>query len=331
MYDTIIPALRKINEAEIVWIVDTSINPAKMMSKKDGTDHSNDFKQLIDKNELDAVCICTPPSIRENIIEYAAENDLSIFCEPPMTDSLSSAERIKKIIEKNDTQFMMGFKLRFMEWYQNAYRLIQEKKLGEVIFLRSVFASQLPIHPWFLEESGVRGGIMLDIGANMFDMVTWLLGYPEKVSCDVTNIRSMKVEENAFVTFTHKNCVSQLALSYGVNIHANRPINRMEIYGTACYLIIDHTLNQFSFVPASGNILKDYTINLPVSAMRYYLAHKNLINKEDVYYKQLKYFVDCVAQGLDITPNHLDGIANVEIIDDAYKSAKINSNRNFQL
>ena len=250
-----LPSYLKLKDAEIIGIADPDEDLAKATSQEYHCNFYADFKQLIDKNELDAISLCTPPFARTEIIEYAAENNINILCEKPMANSLSDALQIKKMVEKSGIQFMMGFSLRFSDWYQQAYEYIQEGKLGEVIFSNCVYASPLPPYAWFFDKTRSGGGVIIDRGSHILDVVTWFFGMPKSIYATTLNKRNMEVEENGFVTLMHGDIVSQLAISFGVN----KPLDRVEICGTACNVIIDHELNSLFFLPAYKNILKDYS------------------------------------------------------------------------
>lgn len=302
----------------------------------------DEYKKMICENKLDAISICTPPFNRIDVIRYIAEAGINILCEPPMAKSYSEALEIKIIIEKYKVQFMMGFSLRFSKWNIEVKNLIRDGRLGDVIFARWVFASSLSQNPWFLNvrediycpqnEYNTNGknlkpemsGIIFDKGCQIFDLLSSLLGLPRTVDAIFLNKRELSVEESAFITLQHSSCVSQLSLSYGTNVHPNRPIERMEIFGTACNIILDQSLGVYSFLPASENILSEYLTKIPESAIKLFLMHKNLIQKENIYLKEIAYFIRNIKISSPINPNHIDGFENVAIMDACYRSIKEN-------
>jgi predicted dehydrogenase len=311
----------KLKDVEVKGVADKNEKTGRRLCNKYRCRYYSDFKQLIDKNELDAVSICTPPYERNDIIRYIVENDINILCESPLADSYQNALKIKKIVERSNIQLMMGFVSRFIDHYQNAEELIRKGKFGEIVFSRYIFASELPYH-LFLTEKNPVGGALMDKGSHLIDLATWLFGMPNKIYAIVMNKRDADVEENTFVTLMHENCISQLTLSYGVNIHFNRPMERLEIYGTACNMIIDRSLDIYSFLSASDHILKDYLKEVPRAAIKLYLRYKKFITREDPYFKEIKYFVERLKQGREVTPSCTDGLINIKIIDACYESAE---------
>lgn len=328
-------AYRKLKEIECVCI--SNEGTARLSNFQDYRSYDT-YKQMVEENKLDVVSICTPPFDRINIIKYLAEANINILCEPPMSMSYPEALEIKKIIENSDIQLMMGFSLRFSKWYHDAKQLIENGRLGDIIFCRWVYASAFPKnHTFFFEKKDEpliedkcranlqnphrkMSGIIFNKGCQIFDILTWFFNSPKTVDATFLNKRNLNSEENAFITFEHPSSVSQVSLSYGTNIHPNRPLERIEIYGTACNLIMDHSLGIFSFLPASKHILLDHLLRIPEAAIRQFFMNKKLNIAEDIYYREISYFINSIKNKKSLTSTYLDGLNNVSIMDESYRS-----------
>ena len=312
-----LPSYARLRDVKVVGVADIDEKKARFVAKKYHCKSYGDFTKLIDKNDLDAVSICTPPFARFEIIKYAAENGVNILCEKPLAESFSKALEIYKIVEKSGIQFMIGFNLRFNDLYRKAFKIISDGKLGEVIFLRGVYGTKFPHYQWILDEEKAGGGVLIDKGSHVIDVATWFLGMPEEVQAITFNKREMKIDENAFVVLRHDVAFSQLALSFGLN----KPMERLEVFGTACNLIIDHELLSLFFLPASENLIIQSFPKVYINALKYYLAMKGITNQSDSYLEEIRYFVECIRRGKDVSPNHVDALINMAVIHACYKSA----------
>ena len=175
-----------------------------------------------------------------------------------------------------------------------------------------------PQYAWILNKD-MPGGVMMDKGAHSIDMATWLLGPPNEVQAVTFNKREMANDENALLTMNHDNARSQLAFSFGVN----KRMERMEIFGTACNFIIDQELLTTFFLPSSDNAIFHLT-KVYKNAAKQLMCSKGIINQPTSHFKELSYFVDCLKNGENPTPNHWDGLVNMAVIDACYISAKNN-------
>jgi len=315
-----LPNYQKIEGVDIIAVADINDRPAKSLAKKYKCKAYTNYQEMIDKHQLDAISVCTPPSARTEIIKYAAENNINILCEKPMANSLGEAIKIKSIVEKFGIQFMMGFSLRFSKWYQTAFDHIHNYRLGDILFSNCVYASQIPSYPWLHSKEKSGGGVIIDRGSHIIDAMCWFFGLPSSVFATTFNKRVMNVEENAFLIFNHNGMKSQLTFSFGVN----KSLDRMDICGTACNIIIDHELNGFFFLPASNYILKDHLIELPKNALKMFLNSKGF-SRDNMYFNEIHYFIDCLKNGSDVSPNHIDGLNNLKIIDSCYNSIRENA------
>ena len=57
-----------------------------------------DYKEMIDKENLDAVHICTPNSMHFEMAMYAMEKGVSVLCEKPLTVTAEEARDRKSVV-----------------------------------------------------------------------------------------------------------------------------------------------------------------------------------------------------------------------------------------
>jgi predicted dehydrogenase len=313
-----LPAYAQLKDVEIVGIADVNEKTARKVAKKYHCKAYADYTKLLDENELDGISICTPPFARLEMIKRAAEKGVNILCEKPLAESYTKALEIYKIVEKSNIHFMMGFTLRFDNWYKEAKEKIDEGKLGDVLFLRGVYVDTFPQYAWILNKD-MPGGVMMDKGSHSIDMTTWLLGPPKEVQAITFNKREMANDENALVTMNHSDARSQLTFSFGVN----KRMERMEIFGTACNFIIDQELLTTFFLPSSDNAIFHLT-KVYKNAAKQLMCSKGIINQPTSHFQELSYFVECLKNGENPAPNHWDGLVNMAVIDACYRSAQNN-------
>ena len=91
-----------------------------------------DFREMIDKEELDAVDIATSNDFHSIIAVYAFEHGLHVFCEKPDAISVAEAEKMKTAAEKADRVLMV---MRNNRYYSNSRylkRYIASGNAGEI-------------------------------------------------------------------------------------------------------------------------------------------------------------------------------------------------------
>ena len=76
--------LKTLEEAQMVAFSDVIKDRAKAFSKKYGGKYYVDWREMLDKEQLDIVYIAIPPFAHENEVMMATEKGINIFIEKPI-------------------------------------------------------------------------------------------------------------------------------------------------------------------------------------------------------------------------------------------------------
>lgn len=68
--------------------------------KKLGLRRYANWKEMLQKEEPDAIAIAVIPKHQYEIAKYALENEIAVFAEKPLTDSLSTSFDLNKLAKK---------------------------------------------------------------------------------------------------------------------------------------------------------------------------------------------------------------------------------------
>ncbi len=72
-----------------------------------------DFRRLLERKDLDVVCIATPPHWHALACIYAAQAGKDIFCEKPMTKFIGEGRAVAEAVKKHKVIFQIGTFKRF--------------------------------------------------------------------------------------------------------------------------------------------------------------------------------------------------------------------------
>ncbi len=179
-----IAAYKRYHEAEIIAAADGKGEEAYSygMLSPDARVYS-DYKEMIEKEELDAVDICAPSHLHPEISIYALEHGLHVLCEKPMALNYADAERICEAANKSGKVFMCAQITRFSKPYEYLKGLVKDGSLGK---LKQLFVTRLSTIPkWRLgsngQNSAANGGVVFDLSIHDIDFVYSILGEPKKI------------------------------------------------------------------------------------------------------------------------------------------------------
>lgn len=106
----------------------------KQFGEKWGVDKLySDYRELLEKESIDILSICTWSSTHREICERAVESGVkAIFCEKPITESLRAADEMVAICKNKGVLLAIDHSRRWDEMHQQIKDYIQSGKLGKI-------------------------------------------------------------------------------------------------------------------------------------------------------------------------------------------------------
>ena len=138
-----------------------------------------DWKKCLDESKPEAVVICTANHVMADIICYALEKGIHVFCEKPPGRSLADTLRMKQAFDTSKAVLKFGFNHRYHSSIIEAKTLIDSGLLGRPVFIRGVYGkagSEVFNTEWRNDPDLSGGGILIDQGIHMLDLLLYFLG-----------------------------------------------------------------------------------------------------------------------------------------------------------
>ncbi len=145
---------------------------------------TTDWRDAIERDDVDLVDICTPGTLHEEIAIAALDAGKHVLCEKPLANDVAAAERMTAAAERaaaSGVFAMCGFSYRRTPALALARDLVAEGALGEIRHVRAQYLQDWLSDPrapmsWRLDRDLAGSGSLGDIGAHSIDTVQWLLG-----------------------------------------------------------------------------------------------------------------------------------------------------------
>jgi UDP-N-acetylglucosamine 3-dehydrogenase len=168
--------------AELAAFCDVVEERAVAAAEQYGGTAYTDFREMLAKEELDAVSVCTPNAYHAPISIAAAEAKKHVLCEKPMAVSREEALAMIEAAKRNDVYLMIGHNQRLMPPHVKAKEILRRGYLGRVISFRTAFGHGGPEQwsvegkgGWFFQKEKAFVGAMGDLGVHKADLIRWLL------------------------------------------------------------------------------------------------------------------------------------------------------------
>jgi predicted dehydrogenase len=124
-------------KAELVSVCDVNEQAARQAKDRYQTATSyTDYRQMLERERLDAVAIATRTPQRAQILEDCARAGIrAVFCEKPLSNTLEEADRVSAALQASGTHFVYGARRRFMPAYLKAKAMIDAGEIGQLTTL----------------------------------------------------------------------------------------------------------------------------------------------------------------------------------------------------
>ena len=174
-----LPALQSHPQAELVAICGRNQQRAQEVAAKYGDPKTfNDYRKMIQEQELDAVIISTPNDLHYEMTMAALEAGLHVLCEKPLAMNAGQAWKMFQKADSAGVKHMTYFTFRWAPHYQYLRDLISQGTLGRIYLCEFRFPQghgRGKQYNWAFDNKRANG-VVAELGAHMADMARWLVG-----------------------------------------------------------------------------------------------------------------------------------------------------------
>lgn len=189
---------------------------------------------LLREDLLNGIFVCTPVQTHFDVVAdilRETHDDLYLFVEKPLaTNYRQASDLINMIGSKRGS--MVGFQKRFSGIYSRLKRVVTENLLGEIKFYKAhSFSYDVVTNSKGWKFEPPDGGVTLDFGTHMMDLILWLFGEAKVSSAFKRSIYSRRVEDFVHAILSHGNIEGTLDIGWSMRNYSPNE-HRLEIHGT---------------------------------------------------------------------------------------------------
>lgn len=187
--------------------------------------------QLLDRERIDFVDICTPPHTHGRLIKACAQKGLHILCEKPFVADVQEAREVAEFLSSRpELVFMPCHQYRYSPIWRPFKDLVEASSGGNHNLLQfTVCRTQadpgfLAENPnWRTDQKISGGGILADTGVHYLYLVPWILGRPQALTAIVANLhhQNIRVEDTAIVVIKCERGIAEITLTWAADRRAN--------------------------------------------------------------------------------------------------------------
>ncbi len=287
-------SLQKVENAEITAVVSSREKEGKEFADKYGARLYPDLDSVLEEGDIECVDLCTPTFTHEEMTIKSAEAGKHILCEKPLALSVKEIDRMIAAVKANGVKAMSGHTMRFWPEYVKGMEIIESGQLGKPLH---AFGQRLAATPdwhknnWDFNEK-LGGGASIDLHIHDLDVLLWIFGRPVKVSA--MGVYNPDLGGVAHITTNVEFSGGGVGFAEGGWIFK----------GAFPFTMVFRVLCEKGTVEWIFRAGKNIEERASRTNLIVYKADGTVeepeVPDEDAYYRECKYFIDCVEQDKEI-------------------------------
>ncbi|MEV1075256.1 Gfo/Idh/MocA family oxidoreductase [Micromonospora parva] len=325
--------------------------------------YTTDWRDLINRDDIDVVDICTPGDSHAEIALAALAAGKHVLCEKPLANTVEEARAMTAAADTAraaGVRSMCGFNYRRVPAVTMMRQLVADGRLGVIRHVRATYLQDWIVDPqfplvWRLQKDRAGSGALGDIGAHIIDLTQYVTGQRISGVSAVTETfvkeRPLPAESSGLAATvdggsapTGPVTVDDAAVfvarldggalaTYEASRFATGRKNglRVEINGSLGSVVFDlERLNELEFYDATRPAAEQGFSRILVTEgehpyMSAWWPPGHIIGYEHSFTHEMRDFIEAVATGVDPTPSFADALQVQLVLDAVARSAELGS------
>lgn len=232
-------------DADLISVCDSSSLIIEVFKKYSRFECFHDYRKMVETMNLDALFIATPTKFHGEMVSFALNNNLHVFCEKPFSLNSTEGRSLTALAKKNGLVNQVGYHNRFIGTFNEVKKILASGIIGELYHF--VAESYGPVvlkekSGTWRSEKGQGGGCLYDYASHTIDLINFLLAKPVKVSGTLLkSIFSKDVEDAVYSNLTLETGLSgHLSVNWSDETH-RKMTTQITLLGKKGKIIADAT------------------------------------------------------------------------------------------
>jgi len=321
-----IDSINKLENAKLTAVWSRTPEKARQVAEREGCYAASTIEELVARDDVDAVCICTPSGAHMEPALMAIEAGKHVIVEKPLEVTDERCNRIIEAADKAGVKLGVIFQSRFAPANAALHQAIQEGRFGRLVMgdayvkwyrSQEYYDSGAWRGTWELDG----GGALMNQAIHTVDVLLWLMGPVESVYAyaDCLAHERIEVEDTVAAVLRFKNGAMGV-IEATTSVHPGYP-KRVEIHGSkGGAVIVDDSVVEWNEAgdPERGKAMKEQFGPKFVSGT----ASNPMAMSFDNHRKQIGDFIQAIEEGRTPMIDGREGARSVAVVRAIYKSAK---------
>ncbi len=302
--------------ANLVGISDNDPLAATNISKRFNTKCFNDYKKLLELDNLDAVSIATPTELHFEIGMAAINSGKHVLIEKPFTTTILDGEKLIGFAKEQNVILAVGHIERHNPVVKFTKDMLKNKKFGDLISISSRRVSSYPPR--------VRDvGVIFDLAIHDIDVFRYLVGDPIKSVYGLAGIThsngNSNFEDHANILLEFEGKSGTIPGFIEVNWLTPMKVRKVSLTCSSNFVEFDY---QTQSLEVSSSTLIDYDLSNLYHLPQKYDTRTISIKPEEPLKNELLDFLNAIESSTLPLVSGAEGLAALRVVQAAVESYK---------
>jgi predicted dehydrogenase len=270
--------------------------------------HYDEFRQCLERDDVDAVYIALPNSMHGDYAVDAARAGAHVLCEQPMAITADECRRMIRTCQTNRVKLMVAYRLHFEPAILKAIELVRAGHIGTPKTFSSNATLRLRNPDDIRLQRRLGGGTVYDLGVYCVNAARSLFGAEPAQVMAMTARTSRRyggdVDESAvaLIRFPDER-LAHVHTSFGEERES-----AFTIFGEEGFIRLTNAYRYDA--PRTMRIVRDGE------------AEELTFEPTDQFASEIAYFSECILRDRQPEPSGIEGLQDVRIVEAIYRSAR---------
>jgi predicted dehydrogenase len=313
--------IQQIENCKLIAVCSRSEEKAKKAAQEFRVPYYINFVDLINRDDIDAISICTPSGMHLEPALAAAQAGKHVLVEKPIEITLDRADQIIHACQQATVKLAVIFQHRFETAVQQLRRAVQQGQLGKLI-LGDAYVKwhrtqeYYDTGGWRGTLKGDGGGALINQSIHTIDLLQWIMGPVKTVSGKVgTFTHNIEGEDMGLALLIFESGAMGV-IEGSTSIYPGFP-ERLEIHGEKGTIVLEG--GKIKTWEIQGTKEKPGEI---AAAEKTGGASDSMAISIEGHLAQYRDFIDAIHEDREPKVNGIEGRKALEIVLAIYQSSK---------
>ena len=237
-------AIDEMELGQLVAVSSRQAENAQLLVDRYGVEAYSDYNQMLQRDDIDIVCICTPSGAHMEPAVAAAKAGKHVVVEKPLEITLDRCDAITRACKENSVRLCAIFNSRFSEASQVVKRTVESGRLGRLV-LGDAYVKWWRTQDYY-DSGGWRGtwnldggGALMNQSIHAIDFLQYLMGPVKSLQAFTDTLAHERIEVEDVAAAVLRFESGALGVIEGTTAAYPGWLRKIEISGTKGSIVLE--------------------------------------------------------------------------------------------